>query len=278
MVAKVGDYMTTEVAAVTPQDTLGAVRNIMLERKIKRVLVVQEERPIGIVTVDDLSRAWARRGAPWRWRRPESASVTRFMSRDLVTISPHASIVEAARVMVERGISGIPVVEAGRVVGIITKTDLLRYFAREMRGRFKVEDLMTRDVVTVRETDSVKKAAKLMKDKGISRLVVIGPDGRIKGVLTETDVAFVAPKRMRKFIVTDTHVGRSSREVRLGTVGDVMSNPVVTVRPDADASKAARIMLEWRISGLPVSPDGEELVGIVTKTDLVRGIAVGETS
>ncbi len=275
MVAKVGDYMTTEVAAVTPQDTLGAVRNMMLGRKIKRVLVVDGERPVGIVTVDDLARAWAKRGPPWRWRSPENASVSRYMAKDLVTISPHSSIVEAARLMVERGISGLPVVEGDRVVGIITKTDLLRYFARELKGRFKVQDLMTKDVVTVRETDSVKKAAILMKEKRISRLVVIGPDGRIKGILTETDIAFVAPDRTRKFIIIDTGVGRSSREVRLGSVGELMSNPVVTVRPDSDASKAARVMLDWRISGLPVSPDGETLVGIITKTDIIRGIVIG---
>ena len=275
MVGKVEDYMTIEVAAVTPQDTLRAVRNIMLERKIKRVLVVEGDRPVGIITIGDLSKAWARRGAPWRWRSPEWASVSRFMSKKLITISPNSSVVEAARLMIENGISGLPVVEAEKVVGIITKTDLIRFFAQEMRGRFRVKDLMTRDVITVKETDSVKKAAKIMKDKKISRLVVLGGDGRIVGVVTETDVAFVMPNYSRKFVIMDTDVGRASREVRTARVGDIMSNPVVTVRPDADAGKAARLMLEWRISGLPASPDGERLAGIITKTDLVRGIVIG---
>ena len=64
---------------------------------------------------------------------------------------------------------------------------------------------------------------------------------------------------------------KNVREVSMLTAGDIMSNHLVTIQMDEDASRAAQMMMENKISGLPVV-NNEELVGIITKTDLIRGI------
>ncbi len=277
--AKVRDYMSKEVVAVPETVTVGTARNLMLERKIKRLVVVDGGgRAVGVITSTDLARALAKRGAPWKWRNPENSLVSRFMTRDPVCISPDASLEEAGRIMLERGISGLPVIRDGRVIGVITKTDVVRYFAESMAGRYRVQDLMTREVVTARETHSVKRIARIMIKKGIGRVVVVDSGMRILGIVTKTDVANVSGQFREKTVVIDTDVGRASREIRAKTAGEVMSNPVVTIRPDADAAKAARMMIEWGFSGLPVSPDGERLAGIITKTDIVRGLVMAGES
>ncbi|RLG48244.1 MAG: inosine-5-monophosphate dehydrogenase [Thermoproteota archaeon] len=267
--------MSSEVVTVPPSSPLAHAINLMLERGIRRLVVVDEEgRPIGMLTVRDIARALSRRGAPWRWRSPEKASVSRFMSREVVSIGPKATVGEAASLMLERGISGLPVVSRGRVVGIITKTDVVRFYSEEMKGRFRVRELMSRDLVWVREGDSLKKVARVMKEKSVGRVLVLNGRGAVIGIVTERDLAYAGLSPLRRVVVVDMESGRSAKEVRAKTAGEIMSSPVVMVGPEVDAAKAARMMLEWGFSGLPVSEDGERAVGILTKTDIVRGVSL----
>jgi CBS domain-containing protein len=64
---------------------------------------------------------------------------------------------------------------------------------------------------------------------------------------------------------------KNVREVSMLTAGDIMTNHLIMIGKDEDASRAAQMMMENKISGLPVV-DNDELVGIITKTDLIRGI------
>lgn len=275
MGGSVQQFMTREVVAVGPRDTLGRARNLMMERGIKRLVVVDEEGRIeGVITTTDLVKDLSKGRAPWRWRKMENSLVRRYMTPNPITVSPSAEVDEAARMMLERGISGLPVTGEEELVGIITKTDLIRYFAEELKGRFKVRDLMTKNVLTVKQTDSIKKAAKIMAERGVNRLVISDSGRTILGIVTEVDLAYAEGVPSERRLVMDTRWGREVREAKAKTVGEVMKEPVVTVRPEDDASKSARMMIEFGFSGFPVSSDGEKLEGIITKTDIVRGIVL----
>jgi CBS domain-containing protein len=146
-----------------------------------------------------------------------------LMTTDVVTVAPETSLKEVAELFVGRGISGVPVVEDGRVVGVVSERDFLfkegssidsgrGFFARLMDGPgtvLKIEarsagDSMSLPAVTIGPGRTVAEAARLMLDKAISRLPVVD-DGRLVGIITESDL-------VRAFARTDEEIRREIRE------------------------------------------------------------------
>lgn len=117
----VRDWMTREPTAVAPDVTVREVAGLMRSRRIRHVLVVDGDRLVGIVSDRDV-RARVEEGAPVL--SPDSP-VSRAMSESPVTVAPEATLVEAARAMLEGKIGALPVVEAGRPIGILTRSDAL---------------------------------------------------------------------------------------------------------------------------------------------------------
>ncbi len=103
---------------------------------------------------------------------------------DPVTIEPEAPIHRAGALMRENGISGIPVVQGRRLVGIITNRDLR--FERNMEQR--VGDVMTKDLVTAREGVTIEEAKDLLHQHRIEKLLVVNEDFELKGLVTIKDI------------------------------------------------------------------------------------------
>ena len=109
--------------------------------------------------------------------------VRKRMSADPVTITASAPITEALRVMRQNEVRRLPVLDgADRLVGIVSEKDLLRANSGD-----PVEEIMTRDVVTVTEYTALEEAARIMADHRISSLPVMR-DERLVGIITETDL------------------------------------------------------------------------------------------
>lgn len=129
------------------------------------------------------------------------------MSIDVITIDPDASIKEAARLMVEHRVSGLPVVEAEKLVGIITEADFLDQTAAKGRVGMltvhtesepvtqKVGEVMTTHPHVVYQDASVTEVARAMSTHGVKRLPVVDNDGKLIGVISRADVmaAFCRP-------------------------------------------------------------------------------------
>jgi len=111
---KIGEVMTPNPVVVTPDTTVGDVIELMFRYKHLGYPVVEDGRLIGIVTLDDVAKA------------PRDALVTEVMNKEIVTIAPENSAFDAFKIMNEYGIGRLPVVEDGRLVGIISRTDLMR--------------------------------------------------------------------------------------------------------------------------------------------------------
>ena len=126
----VRNWMTEDVITITPQTTLPAVQRIMLDHKIRRQPVMKADQLVGIVTLGDLREAKASDATTLSIYElnylMDKLTARDFMTPDPITIAPDATIVKAARLMVEHKIGGLPVVEDGKLVGIITETDVCR--------------------------------------------------------------------------------------------------------------------------------------------------------
>jgi CBS domain-containing protein len=136
----------------------------------------------------------------------------------------------------------------------------------------KVQDIMTREVVTIGPEAELRDLAKVLVDTGISGVPVCGLQRELLGIVSEGDILMKegGPRDESGFVArlrgTDA---KSAQKARALKVEDAMTTPVATISPYASVAEAARRMSDLGIKRLPVVRDGE-LVGIVSRTDLVR--------
>ena len=122
-----------------------------------------------------------------------------------------------------------------------------------------VKDIMTTGVVTVRPDTPHQTVAAMLRQHRVSGFPVADDDGKVVGVVTETDlVALVAGRRHRRH-----------RAAEQATAGDLMSHPAVTVGPDDPVTTAARLMRKQRLQRLPVVDRDGRLAGIVSRSDVL---------
>jgi len=136
----------------------------------------------------------------------------------------------------------------------------------------KVRDVMTTDVVTVPSDMRFKELAALLGRLKVSALPVLGPDGRVAGVVSEVDLLRKEEYKQDPDAKRAPRWRRWADRARAGgrTAADVMSVPAITVTPDASVVAAARLLDRHHIRRLLVVGAGERLVGIVTPHDLLR--------
>jgi CBS domain-containing protein len=137
----------------------------------------------------------------------------------------------------------------------------------------RVEHLMTKDVVTVAPDAPLKQVAAILSDCGISGLPVCDPDGRVVGVVSEADILRkeqgIAPSRGSVLDWLLGGDGDALEKAAARTAGEAMTSPAITIGAGRPVAEAARLMIERGVNRLPVVAHGE-LVGIVTRADLVR--------
>jgi acetoin utilization protein AcuB len=127
-----------------------------------------------------------------------------------------------------------------------------------------VEKRMSHPVVTVQSDMPIHDALQLMRQESIRRLPVVNPQGKMIGIISERDLLHAEPSD-----VTSLSVWELNYLLARITVDEVMTSEVITVNEDTPIEEAARIMADHKIGGLPVMR-GEELVGIITETDLFK--------
>ncbi|RLG54622.1 MAG: hypothetical protein DRN99_04770 [Thermoproteota archaeon] len=263
----VKDYMTEEILCVGVNDTIGHLMNIFLERDVSRAFVVDEkDRIIGVVTMTDVLRRLVRKKAVWKWRPLSDMVVTRAMTRGpLLSCEPGSSISEACRLMTERQVSGLLVLNRDEPMGVFTKTDAARFYAEHPAGHSTREALS--EAVRVSPVTSIARAADLMLSKGVKCLCVTEGD-ELVGVVGLRTLVFL--EKRSKVSVVDTSMGRISDELGSLKVSEAMDREVTTASLDGELAEAARAMVETGYSGLPVLDSRGNLAGMVTKTGVVR--------
>jgi len=145
-----------------------------------------------------------------------------------------------------------------------------------------VQDFMTANLVTVKPLDTVETVLKLLEERHISGLPVVNEDGKVVGVISEADLLFKErPLRMPLYltflgsVIYLEPLDKFAQQLKktLGIlVQDVMTPDPITITPDAPVSQAANLMLEKRINRVPVVDKEGKLIGIITRSDLMRAL------
>ena len=126
----------------------------------------------------------------------------------------------------------------------------------EPGGELKVSDIMTTELVTAKPDESVASVARKMAENAVGSVLIVDDKGTLLGIVTERDI-----------VVRVVAKGLDPNRV---LVGEVMTRNPVTIYEDATLSAAAELMKRKRISHLPVISEDGRVVGIVSRTDIVR--------
>ncbi len=118
--AQISDIMSFPVVSVPPDTPMREVQMLMSSENIRGVMVAENDVIEGIIVLWDFKKVRQER----QWNSPVKA----FMARDITTISPGTSPTKAAQVMIKEDVGHLPVVDDGKMIGIVTRTDILTYF------------------------------------------------------------------------------------------------------------------------------------------------------
>jgi CBS domain-containing protein len=267
--------MTKRVISCLPAAPLSEVQDLMVEQRVGRILIVDSKKQeVGIITEKDLVNFLitdkSRRGL-------KDIRAEEVMSRGLITVKAAAPVAEAANTMIREKVSSL-VVKDGQVEGIVTKSDMVMYLAALGTTDYTVRDFMTPDPITVSAMQPIFLVAELMSQHRISRVVVVDQVRPI-GIITMTDLVIVSSLigQTRLFVEGKPQFAQGVKyatSIHRLTAGDIMTRNLLCVNQNADLTSSAKLMTRHGISGLPVIENSRKLVGIITKSDLTRAVAL----
>ena len=185
------NIMTSKVVSIKTTGKIDEAIELMKQYNVGGLPVIDEEGKIwGIITERDITFLFA--------GKIGGAKVSSIMSTNVVTISPKKSIFMAEKTMIEKGFRRLPLVYEGKLVGIVTVMDILRFFGKgEVFHHLKsgtimqvlqteIEEIATRKLVTVSPEADIGEAARIMEENNVGALPVLEND-KLVGIITERD-------------------------------------------------------------------------------------------
>jgi len=261
---KVLECMTSDVVTIEARDGVPKALSLLPKHGIRHLPVMDHGRLVGVVSERDLLEATG-----WDPHRAIDQAERRAQPvRDVMRVPPHTtepleSLANAAKRMLRRRIGCLPVVEDGKLAGILSELDVIAAFVRAARTVVlsteldpTLADCAKSDPVTVSTGVSVLDALALCHTTDVRHLPVLH-DGWFVGLVSDRDLNLA--------------VGR--RRADGAAVEEVMSRYVVALPPTARLSEAAARMLAERISCVVVSDEEKKLLGLVTIHDVLERCA-----
>ncbi|UCD14134.1 MAG: CBS domain-containing protein [Thermoplasmatales archaeon] len=254
---KIKDIMTRDIIYVDKDEDLKHVLDLMKKHNITKIPVVENKKLCGIVTDNIIAyKLGSIRKRGVSTSRLHASSVT---EKEISAISPNADVKTILKTVGQPGPTMLPVVDNDKLVGVITKADLLPL----VDSKKSLKSLMKTAVNSVSPDDRVVHARRIMIDEDVARLPVID-QGKLVGIISDFEIAYAFALLKRSF-----SLGHQKHQLDELLVKDVMKSPVIWTMPSTTAADAAKLMLKYNIGALPILKDNN-LVGIVTRTDLLK--------
>lgn len=263
---RVKNIMSSDVVVVDKDQNVCDALRIMKKHKLSRLPVINTNNDhvkelVGMVTEKDIAMKLG--SSKYGNMAPSHFHVSTVMSKEVIKVDMETDLGTAANMMLENHIGGMPVIEDGEMVGMVTKSDFIDTCRGKAYENQVVEDAMSTELITVAPSDRIVHARRLIIDAKVGRLPVMENEEMV-GIITAKDIA----KSMTSFrkVVPDKH---KAARIRNLLVEDVMTQNVQNIPATANITQAAEMMLEHGCSGFPVVDEDQNTVGLITKTDLL---------
>jgi len=138
-----------------------------------------------------------------------------------------------------------------------------------------VQDVMTKNVISVQKYENIIHVAHILSDKNISGLPVVDKENVVIGIITQADIlSIVGVRKEHTFKDLLRHMlGEPLPEKKIGDiVADIMASPPITIQADTNIAVAAQMMDEKKIRRLAVVDDRKRLVGIISRADILKAV------
>lgn len=272
------DLMKDPITVSKTANIADALRKIV-DKDISRIVINDNDEPVGIITERDIGLFLLTEQTE---RKINEIPITEIMNR-LVTVNHSASIEDCAQIMADRDIGSLGVNINGNTKGIITRTDLTKYYIANFVGEKRVGDVMTISFVSCNENESLYEVLSKMISQHVSRIIVKDQDEKPIGVLSFRDLFRISMILGKEEEVVDNSSGISVLFSRKGLISktgfggtthakDAMTRKMFTVEHDDDMVMACTTLIDNNINGAAVLVNNK-LTGIFSKTDVVRAIA-----
>ena len=269
--------LITKPITVNPNTTLMKTRESILKHRVKRVVVTNKKKPVGIITEKDIAKKIYELGST----PIKDVKAKDFKTRKLFTLTRENTVKECAQMMKKHRISVVIILNKDKTLeGVVTETDLVKAFLTKDSDSIKVSKIMQSNVITAAPSDPILHVESLLLKYKISR-IIIKRNQKPVGVITFRD--FV-PAKIPQWIaesadpkeVQEYKFKKGLEEIHSNQMSylfpfhatDIMATNPITVESDNDVKLAVTKMIKYNISGLPVVKN-ERLVGIITKSDVV---------
>ena len=274
------DYLNSP-RTIKLESTLSDVLKKIIDEKKSRLLVTENEKITDIISEKDLGLFLF---IDTSERKLDQIPVSEI-SKKIVSVDENTSLDKCAETLLENGIGSLVVSSNEGLVGIITKSDLVRYFAESHRGHKTVGEYMSPYYAWQYSDSALSKIVLKMIDDKISRIILRNKSEIPVGIITFRDLFNMSLKLgeeddvldnsdplisvifPRKGFVSDSGFGGSTK------ASDVMSKNIVTVKYDDDLAKTGQLLLDKNINGAGVVSGNGHLIGIISKTDIVKALA-----
>jgi CBS domain-containing protein len=259
----VNDVMTRWVLTVAPSDSLLKARDSMIQNHTSQLVVVDSRgRSIGLISKRGIARFLLDDSSD---RSFNEIIVSEAATKALSTIRRDLAIVNAARLFDTGNLTYAVVSNEEPLVGIITETDLCHYFSQRAPGRFKVLDFMQRDFIFAKSTYPLVHVAHAVIFRQPSVPVI---DEELVGIITLSDI-LSTKERLPK---VGTFKSLDNQNAALIMTRDVMTVNPITTTENSDLAQAAQNIVTKGISSLPVVDDNSQVVGLLSKHDVVKAL------
>ncbi len=273
---RIRDIMVENVAYVTLPGIREEIMKICKDRYISGVPVVKGGKVEGVVTRQDLLK------------NPNERQIALLMSRNPITISPEATIAEAARIILSRRIRRLPVVEGEKLVGIITVADIVREIAK---GGYKapIGNYMGEKTIAIWNEMPLSVAGRIMELGRVKAAPVLNLEFELVGLITDRDLinaAVIEDETGHSDLslgadedawtwegMRDTmklYYGVSKMKLPDKRVSEVMVKEVVTATRNCEVNECAGKMSENKFDQLPVVSTRGKLTGMLLDRNLLK--------
>ena len=259
---QIKNLMSEDLITVDKDQNLSDALKLLRKHNVSRLPVTNNKELVGIISERDIAN---KLGSSKYESMPASRlHISSVMVKDVLTVPQTMQLGDVAELMLENGIGSVPVMDDdNNMVGIVSKADFVTLASGIAFDKISVKEIMKKGVTSISPTERLIHARRVMLEAHVGRLPVLDDD-KLVGMITSKDL-------MRAFIdfrkkVPEKYQKSQIKEV---LVEDIMSSNPVCVTKDMSITEVSNIMMDTGYNGLPVV-EGEEVIGIITQTDILR--------